>query len=174
MIRRTKVLIGSGSIVLLLTAGAVAWWIHHFHRYTPAEIALDVRAALAVRRRQHPAVQFLETRYGPLKEPQNRQRAFLDFLNPGHIQGLQLIVSHARPEEQRNGIQDMAQWISQYRQTMTSQEKQALGAYFSSPQGSAQLQQATGFYLKQNVQYRAQVAVVISELLMTISSVQRP
>ena len=57
----------------------------------------DVRAGLKARNIKEPQARveaFLEARYGPLTEPANRQRAFLDFFNQDHIKGLNFIVSH--------------------------------------------------------------------------------
>ena len=50
-----------------------------------------------------PVEKFLELRYGPLTDPANRQRAFLDFFNIGHIKGLQILAPAAVPGAGRRG-----------------------------------------------------------------------
>ena len=117
---------------------------------------------------------FLELRYGPLTDPANRQRAFLDFFNVGHIKGLNILGSRMPSDRRQSNITAMAQWVANYRATMTSEEKAALGSYVTSPVGRATLQQATAQYLQQDVRYRAGSAPVIQELMTTLATVQKP
>ena len=159
---------------LVLIGVLAALWIHRFRSYTPLEVTLDIRAAIAAKDSPRRVERFLELRYGPLTEPANRQRAFLDFFNVGHIEGLQLIVKHTPAEMKQENIQMMAKWVADYRQTMTPEEKKALGTFFNSEAGRQTLQQATACYLRQDVRYRAGTAPVIFQLMTTVASVQKP
>jgi hypothetical protein len=118
--------------------------------------------------------QFLELRYGPLTEPLNRQKAFLDFFNVGHIEGLHVLVTHMEAAEQQTNIAAMARWVAEYRRTLSPEEKEALNARLSTGDGRRMLQQATAQYLRQNVHYRAATAGVITELMTTVAAVQTP
>ena len=159
---------------LALSGLGVTLWIRSFHHYTPVEALLDLQAAAQVKNAPRPVERFLELRYGALTDPANRQRAFLDFFNVGHIKGLHLIGSRMGSEKRKASINAMAQWISDYRTTMTPGEKQALGAYVRSDAGHASLQQATAQYLRQDVQFRAGTAPVIQELMTTLATVRTP
>ena len=172
--RRTKI-IAWGAVVgiALLTLGVVLW-IRTFHRYTPMEVVQDIRAGLAARHAPQPVERFLELRYGPLTEPANRQKAFLDFFNVGHIEGLHIIVTHMQAAERQTNIAAMAQWVAQYRRTMSPEEKQALNARLSTADGRRMLRQSTAQYLSQAVHYRAATAGVIRELMTTVVAVQKP
>ena len=171
---RTKLFLWAGGTTLLVLALGVALWIHRFHRYTPAEVVQDIRAGLAVGNSPRPAERFLELRYGPLDEPANRQKAFLDFFNVGHIQGLQILVARTPESRRQANINAMAQWVADYRRTMSPEEKQALGTYLGSQAGRLTLQQAASQYLQQDVHYRAATAGVIRELMTTVATVQKP
>ena len=137
-------------------------------------MTLDIRAAIGARNAPRRVDRFLELRYGPMTDPANRQKAFLDFFNPGHIEGLQLLVRHMPAHMRQDNISGMAQWIADYRKTMTAEEKQALGTYFRSEAGRATLQSGTSRYLSQDVHYRASSAQVVSELMLTLSATQKP
>ncbi len=173
MKRRTKVLLGVLTTTFLVAGALTAFWIHRFRTYTPMEVTLDIRAAIAAKNSPRRVERFLELRYGPLTEPANRQRAFLDFFNVGHIEGLRLIVRHTPAEMKQENIQMMAQWVAAYRNAMTPEEKKSLGAFFNSAAGRQTLQQATARYLQQDVKYRAQTAPVISQLMTTVAAAQR-
>ena len=160
--------------VLVLAAVGTALWVRHFQRYTPAEVLLDVRAGIAAKDAPKPVERYLELRYGPLTDPANRQRAFLDFFNVGHIQGLHVLVQHAPESRRAEGIHGMAQWIADYRRTMTPAERQALGNFLRSDAGRTAVQQATAQYLSHDVRYRHATASVIAELMTTLAAVQQP
>ena len=133
--RRTKIVLWVGAVGLaLLTLGA-ALWVRRFQRYTPVEVVQDVRAGIASRHAPRPVERFLELRYGPLTEPANRQKAFTDFFNVGHIEGLQIITTHMKDGEREKNIAAMAQWVADYRRTMSPEEKQSLNTYFQSGAG---------------------------------------
>jgi hypothetical protein len=174
MKRRTKILAWVSGVGLVLIALGTTLWIRQFHHYTPVEVALDVQAALAARNDPKPVERFLELRYGPLTEPANRQAAFLDFFNVGHIQGLHLLVNRAPESRRQPSINAMAEWIANYRQTMSPDERQALGTYLGTDAGRRSIQQATALYLSHDVYYRAATAPVISELMATLAAVQKP
>ena len=174
MKRRTKFILWTGAVGLVIALLGVILWIRQFHRYTPAEVALDVRAAIAARNDPKPVERFLELRYGPLTEPANRQKAFLDFFNVGHIQGLHLLVTRAPESRRQASINAMAQWVANYRRTMSPEEKESLRAQLGTEAGRKTLQQATAQYLSQDVRYRAATAPVIAELMATLAAVQKP
>ncbi len=174
MKRRTKLLLAALGTALLVAAALTYFWVHRFRTYTPIEVTLDIRAAIAAKNSPRRVEKFLELRYGPLTEAANRQRAFLDFFNVGHIEGLRLIVQHTPPEMKQENIDMMAQWVADYRRTMTPEEKKTLGAFFNSDLGRQTLQQATACYLGQDVRYRAGTAPVIFQLMTTVAAVQKP
>jgi len=171
---RTRKVLWVGAVGTLIVALGVTFWIRTFHRYTPLEVVQDIRAGLAARHAPQPVERFLELRYGPLTEPANRQKAFLDFFNVGHIEGLHIIVTHMQNGERQTNIAAMARWVAEYRRTMSAKEKQALNARLSTAEGRRMLRQATAQYLRQDVHYRAATAGVITELMTTVVAVQKP
>ncbi len=162
-------------LALLLAAGAIGFF--SIRKRIPPEFSKDVRAGLAARPIQDPDERFkkyLEVRYGPLSDPANRQKAFLDYFNVDHIKALRLLVQHS-PEAQRPGsIAAAARWVEGYRKSLTPEERVALRAQLQSPEGVAMLRRATAQYNSQDVHYRGQTAQVISQLLQTIGSLQAP
>ncbi len=174
MTPRTKKISGGAVVALLLLALGTMVWIQHFHRYTPIEVAQDLRAGVAARNAPNPVERFLELRYGALTLPANRQRAFLDFFNVGHIEGLQIIVHHMKGAQRETNIAAMAQWIADYRRTMSPEERESLNVYLRSDAGRLTVQQATAKYLSQDVYYRAATASVIRELVATLAEARKP
>jgi hypothetical protein len=172
--RRTRILLWSGATLLLLAVLATGLWIYHFRRFTPEEVMLDIRAGIAVRNEPQPLEPFLELRYGPMTDPANRRKAFLNFFNPEHIQGMNLLVSHMPAAKRQANINATAEWIARYRKNMTPEEKQSLGNYLRTKDAARTLQQATAEYLSQDVHYRAASAAVIAELMTTLAEVQKP
>ena len=110
--RRNRIFLWTGGSGLLVVALGVALWIYHFRHYTPAEAVQDVQAALAARGAPKPLEKFLELRYGTLTDPANRQKAFLDFFNVGHIKGLNFLVTRMPPAKQEANIKATAEWIA--------------------------------------------------------------
>jgi hypothetical protein len=149
-------------------------WTWRFRTYTPKEALLDLRAAARSRHAPRPVERFLELRYGPLTEATNRQHAFLDFFNQGHIEGLYMISGHLKDDLRRARIADMAKWLGQYRQSLTPGEKAALRARLETPEGKVMLQKATSLYLSRDVAYRAATAPVITELMTTLAEIKKP
>lgn len=162
-------------LALLLVAGAIGFFT--VRKRIPPEFSKDIRAGLAARHIQDPDERFhkfLEMRYGPMSDPANRQKAFLDYFNADHIKALQLMVKHS-PEAQRPGsIAAAARWVEGYRNSLTQPERAALRAQLQSPEGVTMLRRATALYNSQDVHYRGQTAPVISQLLTTIGSLQNP
>lgn len=156
-----------------MALGAI-WWVRRFQDYTPVEALQDLQAAAKVRNAPQPVERFLELRYGPLTEPANRQKAFLDFFNVGHIKGLQMLTSRMGEQRRQASISAMARWVSSYRESMTSAEREALGRYIRSEGGMQTLQRATAQYLRQDVHFRAATAPVIGELMTTLAAAQKP
>ena len=160
----------------MAAVGAV-WWHRRFNSYTPLDALADLRTVAQVQREKpaEPVRRFLELRYGALTEPANRQRAFEDLFNVGHIEGLYLLW-HKDPNSQQMGrdVTAAAQTLAEYRSIMSQEERGALAAYFHSPVGRAQVGQATACYFGKDVRFRSAVAPVIRELLTTISDTQNP
>lgn len=173
MTRRTKKVVWIGAGLLLTVVLGASFWGRRFHDYTPAAALRDLRAAAGAEHAPRPVDRYLELRYGPMTEPANRQRAFLDFFDIGHIEGLYLIVGYMGGEQKRTNIAAMAQWIADYRRTMSPQEKTTLGAYLGSDAGRATLRRATAQYLQKDVRFRAETAGVIEELMTTLAATQR-
>lgn len=169
---RTKKLMWAGAIVALLAVMATVWWVRRFHHYTPVEVAQDLRAAMGVKNHPQPVERFLELRYGSLDLPANRHRAFLDFFNPGHVEGLQILTSRLPAGRRQTNIHAMARWVAQYRERLTPEDKQMLAAYFRTEEGRRALESATAKYLSQDVYYRGETAPVIRELMVTLSVIQ--
>lgn len=171
---RTRKLLWVLAAFIAFAAVATTLWVRKFDRYTPVEAMLDLQAAAKVRGSPRAVEDFLEARYGPMTDPANRQQAFLDFFNVGHIEGMHIIVSHMDPSRKQTNIHAMAQWLANYRRTMTPQEKAALAARLRSDSGRASLRQATAQFLDKDVRFRADTAPVIQELMTTLAAVQRP
>lgn len=144
-------------------------------RDIPAGMVRDIRAGVAARGIADPdkrIARYLELRYGPLSDPANRRKAFLDFFNVDHVRALQLMVKHSPAEHRQGNIEAMAKWVEDYREKLTNEEREILKTQFQTPDGRAMLRQATAQYNSQDVHYRGTTAPVISQLLRTISSVQ--
>jgi hypothetical protein len=169
-----KRLFWAGTIACGLVVILAGYWIWSFRTYTPKAVVQDLRAAFLARNAPRPAERFLEVRYGPLTDPANRQRAFLDFFDLDHMNGLHRIVGHIPAARKNNVIGGMAQWIADYRNTMSPDEKANLRACLQSDAGRGILRQATAEYLRRDVQYRASTAPVIAELMATMAAIQQP
>ncbi len=174
MTKKRKILLWLFATFIVLAALGTTWWIKHFRTYTPAAVAMDLKAAIAVRHLEQPVPQFMELRYGPMTEPDNRQRAFLDFFDPGHMEGLYIIVGHMKGPRKQANINAMAQWVTNYRDTMTPQERETLRAYLNTDAGKNKIHTATANYLKKEVDYRASTAPVITALMSTLAAVEYP
>lgn len=172
--RSKKVFLWIIAFALLGAGLGTAFWIHHFRHYTPAEAVQDVQAAIAARNAPKPLEKFLELRYGTLTDPANRQKAFLDFFNVGHIRSLNYLVTRMPQSKQQANIKATAEWLANYRKNMTPAEKESLRAQLQTDDGRVMLQQATSQYLSQDVRYRAASAQVVAELLTTVVEVQKP
>lgn len=159
---------------LILMTAAGGGWYWRFRTYTPVAVMQDIRAAIKVRHAAQPAVAFLEARYGPLTLPENRQKAFIDFFNVDHMEGLYRITSKMQGAQKVTNIAATAQWIAGYRGGMTPEEKAGLAAYLRSEAGRQTLARATVEYLRRDVEYRSATAPVIAELMKTLSVVQTP
>lgn len=159
-------------LVVTLLGGALAYKIR---RSIPPGMEQDIRAGLVARKIKDPdqrLARYLELRYGPLTDPANRQKAFLDFFELQRIEALQLLVKHSPEAHRQANIDAMARWVAEYRTTMTPAERTALRAKFQTPEGAGMMRKATAQYNSQDVQYRGMTAPVISQLLNTIASVQ--
>lgn len=164
-------LTGAALVILAVVGAYVVQRIHQL----PRELIQDVRAGIAARDIKDPNQRFekfLEGRYGSQKDPVNEQKAFLGFFDPDHIRAMQLLVQHSPKDQRQANINAAAKWVQQYRENLTSQQRKDLAAQLFSPEGRSALQQATGVYNLQDVHYRDQSQVVISQLLTTIASLK--
>jgi hypothetical protein len=171
---KTKRLLWVLTVLAALTALASVLWTRRFHRYTPIEALQDIQAAARVRHSTKPVEGYLEARYGSMAEPANRQKAFLDFFNIGHIEGLNILVGRMPGDRRQASIKAMGEWVANYRRTMSAEEKESLGRFLQSEPGRATLKRAASEYLQKDVHFRAATAPVIEELMSTVSAVQKP
>ncbi len=174
--RLIKFVLWTGVIGLILIGAGALVWRHTFRHYAPREVMKDVRAGLAARhvRETRARVEaFLEARYGPLTDPANRQQAFLDFFEVDHIKGLNFIVSHTPANQKQANTRAMAQWIADYRRTMSPQDRAALQARLNSEAGQAMLRRATAHYQSQDVYFRGAQKAVIAELMTTLAELRK-
>lgn len=174
MSAKRKWLWGSALAVVVLLAAGTVWWVQHFKTYTPAAALRDLRAAASVRREEHPVNQFLEARYGALNLSENRQKAFVDFFEVGHIEGLFLITGHLAGSRKQTNILDMAQWLANYRTNMPPEDREALRKYVTSEEGRLKVKMASEYYLQKDVYFRSASAPVIKELMTTLTWLQQP
>ncbi len=175
--RAVKIFVWLGLGLLVLCGLATVFWLRTFHHYQPKELIKDIHAGLAARQVREPDARieaFLQARYGPLTDPVNRQKAFLDFFNVDHIKGLNFIVEHTPRNQKQANTQAMAQWIASYRSAMSQEERSALRARINSGTGQALLRQATAQFQSQDVYYRAAQQAVVRELMMTLADLRKP
>jgi len=160
----------------VIVMAGLTWvlWVRQFHEYTPVEALRDLQAASRVGAAPKPVERFLELRYGSMAEAANRQKAFLDFFNIGHIKGLNMLVTRIHPADRQRHIEAMAQWVAGYRASLTPDEKSALGAYLRSDTGQGTIHQAAAEYIREDVHFRAATADVVRELLTTVAAAQKP
>ena len=175
--RTTIILLVAGVVgVVLIGAGSVLW-TRTFGHYSPREVFKDVRAGLAARDIQQPKARveaFLTARYGPLTDPANRQRAFLDLFNVEHTKALDFIAGHSPAEQQQADTQAMAEWVAQYRKTMSKEERAALRACINSEAGKSMLRRSTAHYMAQEESVRKAQKPVMTELTATLTSLWMP
>ena len=172
--RRKRLVLGASALCLALTVVTALWWAHRFERYTPIEALKDLKAAAGVGKASSPVERFMELRYGLQTQPLNRQKAFLEFFNAGHIAGLYLITSHLAGAQKQTNINAMAQWLADYRQSLSTEEKAALRQALQAHGGADFVRQASRHYLQQDAYYRAATTRVIQELMATVATLQEP
>jgi hypothetical protein len=163
-------------ITLLLLSAAGAYVVHRI-RQLPPELMQDIRAGIAAREITDPNQRFekfLEGRYGSQNDPTNQRNAFLGFFAADHIKAMQLLVKHSPKKQQQANINAAAQWVQQYRENLTPQQRADLAARLLSSEGLATMQQATAVYNSQDVHYRDQSQAVVSQLLTTIVRLKSP
>ena len=164
--------ITSATLLVLVVAGAC---VVHRIRQLPPELMQDIRAGRAARFIADPNQRFekfLEGRYGPQNDPVNQRNAFLGFFDPDHIKAMQLLVKYSPKNQRQANINAAAKWVQQYRENLTPQQRADLAARILSPEGRANMQQASTVYDSQDVHYRDQSQCVISQLLTTIASLK--
>lgn len=173
MTRKTKTILwrSAGGLLLAVLGGGA--WIWHSHGAVLREVAKDIRAGIKSRHAEHPFESYMEHRYGPMTEATNRQKAFLGFFDAAHMEGMYRLVRHMKPEERQKNIAASADWIAQYRETMTPAEKEALADWLQSDGGRATLQQASALFRSRDVGYRSSTEPVIKELMTTLAGLRR-
>jgi hypothetical protein len=175
--RTTILILGVGVAVVAAAFTGRALWVRKFHHYPPRELVRDIRAGLAAKDIPEPKARveaFLTARYGPLTDPANRQRAFLDFFNVDHTRALDMITGRTSTSQKQADTQAMAEWIAHYRKTMSKEERTALRTRINSESGRTMLQQSTAHYLAQDEATRAAQKPVMSELTSTLTSLWMP
>jgi hypothetical protein len=163
-------------MVVLLGAGGLLW-SRTFGHYSPREVFKDIRAGLAAKNIPQPKARvetFLAARYGPLTDPANRQRAFLDLFNVEHAKGLDFITRHTSASQKAADTQAMADWIAHYRKAMSKEERAALRACVNSESGRTMLQRSTAYYMAQDESVRKAQKPVMTELTTTVASLWMP
>ena len=178
MKKRTKIIIVVASAlgVALIVTGSILW-VRTFHHYSPREFLKDVQAGLAARNIPQPKARveaFLTARYGPLTDPANRQHAFLDLFNVDHTKALDFIAGHGPANQQQADTQAMAEWIAQYRKTMSAEERSALRARVNSASGQSMLKQSTAHFMAQEESVRNVQKPVMMEITATLTSLWKP
>ena len=161
-------------VTLLVLVVAGAYVVHRIHQLPP-ELMQDIRAGIAARDITDPNerfAKFLEGRYGPQNDPANQRNAFLGFFDADHIKSMQLLVQHSPKNQRQANIDAAAQWVQQYRENLTPQQRADLSARMLSSEGRATMKQATALYNSQDVHYRDQSQAVVSQLLNTIASLK--
>src|SRR6185369_9651113 len=103
----------------------------------------------------------------------NRQTAFLAFFDANHLEGMHRLVGYMNEGERRTNIAATAQWIANYRATMTDGEKEALADWMQSEQGRSTLQRASAIYRTREVNYRVATEPVITELMTTLGRLRK-
>src|SRR3972149_7230078 len=119
-----KLLYLSG-ILIAAVAALSLWWSHRWGHYSRSDAYRDVAAAIQGGYTESPVERFLEIRYGAMDDTLNRQKAFQEFFNVDHIEGLYQIVHRLPPEERLARITDMAGWVARYRQNLSPSERQS-------------------------------------------------
>ena len=178
MKKRTTIIIVVASVIgVALIAGGSVLWGRTFQHYSPREFLKDVRAGLAARDIQPAKARveaFLTARYGPLTEPANRQRAFLDLFNVDHTKALDFIAGRSPASQKQADTQAMAEWIAQYRKTMSAEERAALRTIVNSESGKSMLQRSTAHYMAQEESVRNAQKAVMMEITATLTSLWKP
>lgn len=175
---RKKIFLWIGVAGIIIAVIGTVFWVRFTRHYGSAgikDIAKDIRAGLAARHVQNPEARvraFLAARYGPLTDPTNRERAFLGFFNINHIKGLHFIVEHTPAKQKQANTQAMAEWIANYRATMSPAERAYLQTRLDSAAGRAMLRQATAQYSSQDAYFRGNQKPVVAELMKTLASLK--
>ena len=172
MLTKKKVFLSLGAGVALFAA-ASGVWIWKTRGPVLRSIALDLKAGAKARHAEKPFERYLELRYGTPTNPANRQKAFLGFFDPNHLEGLYRMNGYMKPDERQTNIAASAQWIASYRDTMSDAEREGLAAWLQSEEGRASLQHASGLYRSRDVAYRAATEPVIRELMATLASISK-
>ena len=175
--RTTIILLVAGVVGVVLIGTGSVLWIRTFGHYSPRDVLKDVRAGLAAKDIPQPKARveaFLTSRYGPLTDSANRQRAFLDLFNVDHTKALDLIAGHSPADQQKADTQAMAEWVAQYRKTMSKEERAALRACVNSETGKSMLKRSSAYYMAQEESVRNAQKPVMTELTTTLMSLWMP
>ena len=174
--RKLKIILQVAGVLVAIVILAGLAGIYYVHKHIPKEIIPDIRAAISARGVADPDARYkkyLESRYGSMDDPANREHAFKDFFNRDHITAMQLIVKHSPPDQRKANIRASADWLSNYRQNMTPQEKTDLANYFQSDEGRQALQGANAQFMNQDAEYRSSTTLVINQLMTILYNVKQ-
>ena len=168
--RRLIRTIGGGIVVALAVMGA---WIWNTRAPLLKEVALDLRAGAQARGAEKQYERFLELRYGSMTNPANRQKVFLGFFDTNHLEGMYRLVRFMDAGERKTNIAATAEWLADYRDSMTPAERDALVDWMKSPEGLANIQRASAIYRSRDIKYRAATEPVIRELMTTLAELRQ-
>ncbi len=171
MTRKWKITLRISATVVLMVV-AVAAWAWKTRAPIIREIALDLKAGAGARGAQKQFERFIELRYGPMDDPANRQKVFLGFFDTNHIEGMRRLVGFMKPAERQTNIAATADWIANYRDKMSAQEREALASALLSEEGRARIQRASALYRSRDIAYRSATEPVIRELMTTLTALQ--
>lgn len=172
MTRKKRVILSALAAVLVI-GGSTAGWVWKSRGPMLRAVAEDLKAGARSRNAEKPFEKFIELRYGPMTDPDNRRKAFVGFFDPVRTEGMYRLVGFMSDEERRANIAASAEWIARYRESMSPDEKQAMAAWLNAPGTQATLQKASSQYRSRDIRYRAATETVISELMTTLSMVRR-
>lgn len=153
----------------LICGGGAAGWVWKKRGAVIKDVAADLRAGAQSRHAPVPFDRFIELRYGPMDNPTNRQKAFVAFFDPAHMEGMYRLVGYMKPEEREKNIAASARWIARYRESMTEEDKRSLAAWLRQPGTRHELERASGLYRSRDINYRAATEEVIKELMTTLA-----
>jgi hypothetical protein len=116
---------------------------------------------------------WLAAHYGPLDVPANREKALLSFFDAKHIKELYVFSRLRTADQYRGDVEAAARWIAKYRSTMSPEERADLQARLNSDSGRAMLHEGNAQFQSMDVSWRGKVKPAVTEILTTLSDLQK-